>query len=287
MPIFISQDLWLSGTLDDGYVNANNPRIGYHNLVPYGGVIAESENPLFPASNIANVSTAEWWESLSDEEQHIEFNLEGLAAWNYFGIAGHNLAGAIYQMQSRADPMDDWEDVTEEFSPGDNNAIMHLFESVITPYARLKLIPAQGILPKIAVVYIGEYLTLPARVSAGHKPINLNRTTDVMSGMSERGDFLGRVLKKTTLGKTDLAQSHVNPDYYRTLIDPFVVHAQTKPFFVAWRPADYPNEAAFAWTTTDIEPEIAGARGKMNFTISMQAIAPWPEETASSESASS
>lgn len=282
MPIFISQDLWLSGGLDDGYINANNPRIGYHNLINIGAIMAEYENPSRPATNIANVSTAEYWESSSDEEQHIEFGL-GFAAWNYFGIAGHNLAGAIYQMQWRADPGDPWEDVTNEQIPGDNNAIMHLFETIIAPYARLKIVPVAGVMPKISVIYIGEYLTLQRRTYVGHTPIVYARNTDVVSGMSESGNFLGRVVKKRTLGTSALEQQNVSPDYYRSLIDPFVVHAQTLPFFMAWRPGQYPDEVGFCWATDDIVMTNQLANGFVNFTINVNALAPWPNESSQDE----
>lgn len=276
MPIFISEDLWLSGGLDDGYINANNPRIGYHNLVVYGGVSADSEDPQYPAYNIANPATNLWWQATDDEETHVYFSFQP-AVWNYFGIAGHNLSGAIYQMQWRADEGDPWQDVIDEFSPGDNSAIVHIFENIVSGFARLKIIPAAGVPPKISVVYIGEYLTLPGRTYVGHKPINYARNTTVASGMSERGDFLGRVTQRTVLSNT-LKQDNCPPDYYRSYIHPFALHAEVLPFFMAWRPAQYPDEVGFCWATNNIQMENSHANGFVRFDINVNAIAPWPEE---------
>lgn len=281
MAIFISEDLWLSGGLDDGYINANNPRIGYHNLVRFGGVTADTEEPQYPAYNIANEATNLWWQAADDEETHVYFSFQP-AVWNYFGIAGHNLSGAIYQMQWRADEGDPWQDVIDEFSPGDNSAIMHLFENIVSGFARLKIIPAAGVPPKIAVVYIGEYLTLPSRVYVGHEPINYAEDTTVASGFSERGDFLGRVQQREILSTT-LEQKNCPPDYWRTHIRPFAISAKLRPFFMAWRPAEYPDEIGFCWLTSNIKLQNAHANGFVRFDINVNALAPWPEENPPDE----
>lgn len=274
MAIFISQDLYLSGALDiDDYINANNPRIGYHNLVVYGGVTADSEAANYPASNVTNVSTAEYWQSASNATQYINFEL-GVNAWDYFAIGGHNLEGSVYQLESRADPADAWTAVTDEAIPGDNNAIMHLFESLTHPYARLKIIPASGVFPKIAVIYIGQILTLQRRVYVGHTPGVYGRQTEVVSGMSESGQYLGRIVKRQTLS-TSISQENVTAAYYRQHIEPFVQAAILRPFFLAWRPAQYPDEVVFAWATSDIVPENHRTNGMMKFDIQMRALAPW------------
>lgn len=274
MPIYISQAVYLSGTLDaDDYINANNPRIGYHNLVQYGGVTADSEETNYPASNIANDSTAEYWESESNATQYVNFQMAN-SNWDYLAIAGHNLEGSVYQWQSRADPGDAWTDVTDERIPGDNSAIIDLVTTNLHPYVRLKLIPASGVFPKIAVVYIGRILTLQRRVYVGHTPVVYGRRTSVISGMSENGQYLGRVVKRRML-QTSISQQDVTPSYYRSYIDPFVQHAITRPFFVAWRPAQYPEEVGFCWSTSDIVMENQRSNGMIKFDIQMRALAPW------------
>lgn len=275
MPIYISQAVYLSGTLDpDDYINANNPRIGYHNLIQYGAVTADSEAAAYPASNIANVSTAEYWESETNATQYLYLQLD-TSGWDYMGIAGHNLEGSVYQWQSRADPGDPWTDVTDERIPGDNEALIDLVTNRLHPFVRLKLIPASGVFPKIAVIYIGRILTLQRRVYVGFTPSTYARNTTVVSGMSENGQFLGRVVKRRTRGGVTLSQQDVTRSYYTTYIDPFAVHAETKPFFCAWRPAQYPNEVGYCWTTDDIVMEQQRSNGMVKFDIKFRALAPW------------
>jgi hypothetical protein len=271
--ILISRGVYLSGDLADDYANANNPIVGYHNLITLGGISADSETTDYPASNLANVSTAEYWESESNATQYINFEL-GANTWNYIAFAGHNLVGSIYQFQSRADPGDAWSDVTAEAIPGDNQAIIRILENSIHPYLRMKITPASGVLPKVAVIYVGRYLQLQRRIHNGHTPIIYGVETKVVSGMSEDSNFLGRVVK-SQIQKSSIDQSDTTAVFYRSYVEPFRVHAVTKPFFFAWRPSKYPNEVGYCWGTADLDMSAQRSNGMVQWSLTIKGFAPW------------
>lgn len=274
MAVYITQGLYLSGNLDDGYRNANNPLIGYENLLETGSVSADSAADDNPASNVKNISTGEYW--LSTDSVNVQYLTMQIPAGkvNYFALAGHNLAGAELKLQRRDDPGDAWTDVTTAVIPGDNSAILWFFEDNETSvYWRLYIEPAEGVAPRIAIVYIGEVLVLQRRVYVGHAPAVYNAQSQYRTGVSQSSQYLGRVIRRQTL-QFSLDQQNVEPDFYRTYIDPFRIHAETKPFFAAWRPSKYPEEVAFCWTTRDIGLTNQSANGFIQFDIVGNALAP-------------
>lgn len=281
MAIYISQDLYLSGALDDGYINANNPRIGWRDYLQAGSIAADFEEPDYPATNLQNVSTAEYWRSTDNyNTQYLEMQISP-APVDYFALAGHNLAGAELQLQYRLDPGDAWSAATPPVIPGDNSAIMWLFPAIQTAaYWRLSIQPSEGVYPRIAVMYLGPVLTLQRRTYVGHTPVNYGRSTAVQSGMSESGQYLGRVVQREVL-ETALSQQNVDPEFYREKIEPFVKSAITRPFFMAWRPSKYPLEVGYCWLTRNIVPENQLANGFVKFDIQVRALAPLAIESPS------
>lgn len=273
MAIYISSGLASSGDLnEDDYIDGNNPRIGYKNLVQFGGVTADSELSTNPASNIENYSTAEYWESASTSLQYVYFELVA-STWDYVGIGAHNLTGASVQIESRADPGDSWAAATAEEVIPDNNPIIFFNESSTHAYVRIKITPA-GIAPKISCVFVGEMITLPLRIYVDHTPINYGKNTKKLNGFAEEGNYLGAVVVNEVL-ETSVSQNNVSPSYYRSVIVPFAEAAITQPFFFAWRPLKYPEEVGFCWITKNIKPENQRTNGMMSFDINIRAVSPW------------
>lgn len=275
MAIYITSALYASGSLVTTDFNENNPVIGYDNKVILSGVTATSEDSEKPATNVANTSTAEYWESLIDTVQYLEFNIN-LSAVDYVGIAAHNLEGMTYEIEYKIGAGGTWTAVDSSRVPSDNSAIMWYFTSIEADYWRIKITPTSGKHPKIGVVYIGQAARLQRRVYVGHTPISYGRKTNVVTGMSENGDYLGRVVKNRSLASS-VKQENIDASYYRSTIEPFVKHAdvESKPYFFAWRPSSYPSEVGYCWNTQNVVPSNQRSNGMMDFTISMRAHAPW------------
>jgi len=114
---------------------------------------------------------------------------------------------------------------------------------------------------------------LQRRVYVGHRPVTYARSTNVVSGMSESGQYLGRVVRNQTL-EFALSQQNVDAEFYREYVEPFVRSAITRPFFAAWRPSKYPDEIGFCWLTRDIVMENQLSNGFVKFDIVGRALAP-------------
>jgi len=61
MATHITEALYISGGLSSSIdFNANNPVIGYQNLVEVGGITSDSAETDYPVTNLGNDSTAEY-----------------------------------------------------------------------------------------------------------------------------------------------------------------------------------------------------------------------------------
>jgi hypothetical protein len=166
---------------------------------------------------------------------------------------------------------DDWVDITQDAIPENDNAIIRYFDNTNYAQYRLKLIPDETA-PQVAHIKLGAALVLPQSIYVGHSPVTLNRRTDIVTNTSENGQFLGRIEKRRYL-QTSVSMTHIEPDFYRDSVDPFVEHAETGTFFFAWRPVGYPKEIGYGWTGGDVAPENQMPNGMMQFSFNMKAVA--------------
>jgi hypothetical protein len=68
-----------------------------------------------------------------------------------------------------------------------------------------------------------------------HTPIKYGRRTNVTNGMSESGNFLGRIVLGQMV-ETEVSLQNITPGWYRSYMDPFIEASRETPFFFAWRP---------------------------------------------------
>jgi hypothetical protein len=155
--------------------------------------------------------------------------------------------------------------------PSNDNVLILRFEETVYHSIRLKL--AEGDAPpQAAVVYTGLLLVMQRRIYVGHTPITFGRQTVIRTGVSEGGNFLGRVVTGSTL-RSSVTMQNLTPAWVRSDLDPFIQASQTTPFFWAWRPETYPDETGFAWVDSDIRPVNSRANGMMSVEFEMQAAA--------------
>lgn len=86
----------------------------------------------------------------------------------------------------------------------------------------------------IANVMAGMRTELQRKIYVGHTPITFGRSTTKVSGVSERGQYLGTILRRRTLG-TSVSMNNITPEYYRQTIDPAFVLLETQPMYFSWR----------------------------------------------------
>ena len=265
--IHISNNVYLQDAGYDG-----NPIIGYQSIVTSSNVEADSSDADFPVVNLANEQTHQYWVSDSTSTQYVYIN-QSSSVVDYVGIARHNFGtgGIAYQLQgSDGSSPEVWSNITTEKTPSNDTAIIEFFDAATYARFRLKLTPASTE-PQIAHIKLGTALVLQRSIYVGHKPVTLNRRTDVIRNTSENGQFLGIIQKRQYL-MTSVDMDLITPAFYRTYVDPFVEHAITGAFFFAWRPVGYPLEVGYGWTDGDISPKNDKPNGMMAFSFNMKAV---------------
>jgi hypothetical protein len=272
--IVLSPNLVLAPPAPGGF-NANAPIIGWDNRVTLSGVSATSEDVGHPASNLANPSTAERWQSVSLDAQYLTFEVSALQEpVEYVGIARHNFGSGSVAIQVEAEQIDalnTWDVLQPERILADDGPLVFQFEPVLTRRIRLRLGPT-GVLPRAAVVYVGRLMRLQRNIYVGHTPLPMARASNVQTNRAESGDFLGRVVLQESLSNGFTLQN-LTPAWVRTILMPFLKQAQERPFFFGWRPSDYPDEVGYAWLTNDPQPSNQRPNGMMQVELQLGGVA--------------
>lgn len=280
MTVVISDSLVLGSASG---VNANNPIIGYHNLVMAGSISATTEDTDFPAINLANVSTNLRWKGIlgspSFNDEYITIILDTPNDIDYVGIARHNfgtglIAVSIEGLAEEDDSPAEWFELTSDvLLPNDTPAIFRFTPQSL--YAiRIRLQASQAavpVAPEAAVVYVGLLLVLERRIYVGHTPLPYGRRAKITNARSESGNFLGRVVLNEMV-TNGIELNNLTPGWYRTYLDPFVIASKEIPFFFNWRPGTYPYESGYAWIVNDPAPTNQRSNGMMNIKFELNGI---------------
>lgn len=258
----------------------NAPLVGYRNIVTVENIAADYEAEGYPATNLANPSTAiKWvgagWEDDSPPltEQYVTVTTGSLDPIDYLAVARHNFGSGGMAVSVEVDEGDSvgFVAVTDPLIPADDSPLLFRFEAGSYVAVRLK-IEAGSEAPEAAVVYVGLILALQRNIYVGHTPIPFGRSTRVTNGRSESGNFLGRIVTGEHR-ESGVAIQNITPSWYRAYMDPFIAAAQEVPFFFAWRPSDYPLEVGYAWMTNEPRPTNARSNGMMAIDLQFSGVA--------------
>lgn len=254
--------------------NADQPIIGWHNLVTASNVVATSASASHPASNLGNPATHLYWladddVSPPDNDQCLTIMPDFAAEIDYVAIAGHNLGSAqvLVSVEGFIDAA--WQKIVASSLLADDGPALFRFTPQVLPQVRLRLRIGNAD-PRIAVLYAGKLLIMQRGIYAGHTPITHGRKVDTVDAVSESGQFLGQIVTRET--RQNAAKFRLlTPDWYRTNFDPFL--AQRKPFFVVWRPDTYPDEIGYCWLTNDPAPAPESPSNLIAVELRMRGIA--------------
>jgi hypothetical protein len=277
MSVVISGSLVLSDSVSGGgIINADNPLIGWRNLVTSSNVMATSAAADNPASNVANPSTALRWQGADASPavaDYLTFALDTAELVDYIGIARHNFYSA--QIAVSVETLDEgspesWTEIIADVIPPNDGPLLFRFTPQAITSIRIRMQPGTAA-PRAAVIYCGALLVLQRRIYVGHTPVNYGTQLRVANHRSINGDFLGRIVLSEKTG-TNVDMQNLTPDWYRTYLEPFRVAAKELPFFFAWRPSSYPYEVGYVWTTNDPQPQNQLANGMMSFSMDLEGV---------------
>lgn len=277
--IVITQSLVLTADQD---VNENNPIIGYQNLVTTSNISATSSQTDFPVTNLANPATHLLWKALGPvpiADQDITIILDTEEEVDYLAVASHNFGSgamvvSVEGLAELADSPTNWVELVSEQLLVTDGPIIFRFTPQSLYAIRLRIQPSQtvpAILPQAAVIYVGKLLILQRRIYVGHTPMPYGRQLSVANLMSISGAFLGRIVLGAKR-RSGINMQNITPGWYRTYLDPFIIAAQEIPFFFAWRPGTYPDEAGFAWLTDDAEVSNMRSNGMMQVSLRLEGV---------------
>lgn len=248
----------------------SHTRIGYRDFVKDATVSGTSAATGTALSMVQTDFTYERYQPIT-VPANVAFDLGSVESVNYVGIAAHTIGstGNAVEVQTSPDGVGSWSTVIDS-NPANNDALMLLFETKNKRYWRIRV--SGGTTPQIGVVYIGLTLDMMRPIYVGHRPITLNRTVTKRGARSDSGQFLGNTVVR--LGQsTSFNWTNIKPDWYRNNFDAFAKHAESLPFFIAWRPVKYPNEVGFVESTNPVQPENTGRPNLMSVSMSVRGFA--------------
>lgn len=269
MSIILSRDIVLT---DASVEDPNACHIGYRTLIARSNITADYAEQFYPIENVVTPATNLFWRSISLNEQYITIAAGLNSGVDYVGFANHNFgsAGIAYQAEA-SDDGETWEPISDEIIPDSDAPHVQVFPLAAHAFYRIRLTPTGTVYPRIAVLYLGKMLVMQRRTYVGHTPITMGRETTISNNRSETGQFLGRVVRREFL-QTSFSFKDITPEWYRSYFDDFAEASRTTPFFIAWRPLDYPLEVGYCWATDDIVPKNQRNNGMMSFGFKVQGI---------------
>lgn len=250
------------------------PMVGWHNVVTIGNVVAEDEDADYPATNLANPSTANRWLSDTTDEQLVTVSdIDGET--DYVGIARHTLDGAAISVEAiTAEPGADWEEVHSGMLVAGAGPIVLQFEPDFYIGVRLRIIP-DGVAPSMAVMFVGLALVLQRSMQAGFTPITDGKQNGLVTGWSQSGEHLGSILDGA-MSSNSADIKALDPAWYRETMRPFVQAGNAgEPFFFAWDPENHPDEVGFCvFANGNVRPVMNYlGNGEVDISIPMNAVA--------------
>lgn len=274
MAIITSGAYALSSLSED---DADFPIVGWRNLVTATTVAADEEATLYPATNLATPATNEMWKSGSTADQYVTVLFGAEEEVDYAGVARHNLGTGLVVVTVQGLPAGgnpatdaDWDELVAASVPSGDEALIFRFDPTYLIGVRLLLEPV-SVEPQAAVLYVGKLLVFERGVQPGHTPIVYGRDRDVISGLSQSGQYLGRV---TSGGRrrSSLSIIKLSPAWYRSTLDPFFEVATETPFFWAWSPERYPEEVGYVWLTSQPVPNPSDLVGYIDISMQMEGL---------------
>lgn len=235
---------------------ASNSILGYKNLLTTsGGTITSSSAAAdYDAENISDWRPFTWWKPTATGDSWVRVSFASSRVSNYFAVASHSLAtsGSTIKLQYSTDGGSVWLDATSANTGASDRVIVETFDDITAADWRIYVSNPTAI-AAIGVVSFGEKLELPYQQEVGFAPPTLSRDAEYRTNESATGLFIGRSIERTGY-PGEISVTNIPHAWIRTDWEPFVDHAELRPFFVSWNEADFPSEAVFAWTDGRIDP---------------------------------
>lgn len=263
-------------------VTNRNPVIGWQNLVTVNNITVTTENTDgFPGTNLANPSTHLKWQNASGSPAGNDYiTIGGLnSPVSYVAFAGHNFGSEAFtltvQVQTATDSPAGWNTVVAATLITDDTPLIFQFTEVPAATGVRVLLTGDGVgNAEAAVMYVGQIMTFEksVKLDVNHNPLIRAIVSDIVSGTSESGQFVGRMVKKQW-HETKYEFSYLTENFYENTLPGFLNSSVDNPFFIAGFPSDYAYDTGYVWLTKDPIPEMHPATQRFNLTLEVRGIA--------------
>lgn len=211
----------------------------------------------YSAANAWDWLTTTYWSPTSNGVQTLTFEFSADVTADYFGLYRHNMGtvGASVKLQYSTDG-GTWSDAFAAESPDDNEILLKTFTAHAADWWRIRFdLGSSSDSLFVGVVAFGQTLTTQYGMPAGFVVPRHGRATQILNNKTEGGQFAGRSIIARGARST-ITVRNATQAWARASWEPFIRHAELKPFFFSRNHSAYPEDAAYCWTDGDI-PEYA------------------------------
>lgn len=293
--IYASRELYAGTGLVPG--RKNRGIIGWHSVVGPGDITISPEameGEHDPSIMWAPDDYSHWRSagafSPTSFSCYINLLNTGQNTIDYVALTGHNFAdnetgqGYSYSLEYSEDG-ESWAELVAPRIALDGSSILFQFAELSVFYCRIKITsqawaqaPGRSAATfAVAHLRMGKLLRLQRPMLLGMVPFTLDTESELESGTSDNGKYLGGRLVRVWERYT-ITQGFVDPLFVRQHIKPFLNHCRmigggsrgpAGSFFALWRPDDYPEEVLYCHAPSRIRnPENQLANGMMQFSLS-------------------
>lgn len=211
----------------------------------------------FAATSAGDWRTTTYWSPTAGAGTHtLTYEFGAAVTADYFALYRHNLAtcAATVKLQYSLDAGSTWNDCFTALTPTDNQVVVKTFTSQAAPHWKLVVVTGNASELYVGVVAFGRKLATYRGMPPGFVIPRHARRNEILNSETEGGQWAGRsVIARGA--RCDIMMQHVDRSWLRTHWEPFLEHAELKPFFFSWNHATYPEDACLCWVDGDL-PEL-------------------------------
>lgn len=225
----------------------HRPRIAYQNYMedPFVTIGGDPTTDGNVPANLADWNMSTFWEPASGGVSLATFYLAAPKLVNYFAFYNQTLYlyGGTLTLQYSLDGGSTWLDAVTA-APGSNAVVYLTFDSITAQYWRIAMNSTTA--ARLSLAAFGQDMQLERGQWVGVSPPPYLRTSKVTTNISDNGALIGRSVIRTGHSMS-LDLDFLTPSWVRNNWLPFMIHAESKPFYYLWNIDDYPNDAMFCW----------------------------------------
>ncbi len=262
------------GSGGGGSDTTRRPRIAYDNKGVGAAVTADSTAAGFDPANLFDWKAYTLWTPASDGVHYVTVIPATVPIVDTFALAQHNLGtnGGTVKLQYSLNSGGSWLDATTAIAPTTSNeCIFKVFAAITASHWRLEVTSTPASV--LGVVFIGASYQPGRGKLEGFAPPTLARKSEQYSTLSESGLFLGRSILRRNI-VTEVQFEHLTPTEAYNDWQPFMKHAEKKPFFFCWLYEDYPSDVALMETDGDIPSPTFSRHFALTVSLKMKGLLP-------------